>query len=76
MGDDEREVIRNQHANYAKRNVAAVGGSANDNKESEPNPSVRPTQSNKRVNFADTASAEDFMSRGNRNCISQIRSGR
>jgi hypothetical protein len=71
MAEDEKETIRNARANYAKRNISAL------NTEEDANATDHePQGSPPKCSNAGTTNAGDHMSRGNRNFISQIRSGR
>lgn len=75
MSEEEREAIRNERSNFAKRKLSALTSSETPTPDTDSTTASQTNQSsNKRVQFADVTSAGDQMNRGNRNFISQIRS--
>jgi hypothetical protein len=73
MPEKEKESIRNARSNYVKRKICAVSSHDDgNNEEQQAEETLR--SGTKRVTVVDNASAGDYMSRGGRGYISQIRS--
>jgi hypothetical protein len=78
MPDNKKETIRNARANYAnnKQNIGAITTGDDDDQNATGGMNDGQGGSPPKRPNVDTSNAEDHMSRGNRNYISQIRSSK
>jgi 3'-phosphoadenosine 5'-phosphosulfate (PAPS) 3'-phosphatase len=71
MSDADKEAIRTERSNYAKRKLSAVA--TDDSAQNGQSDHLQPQD--KAIRFADASSAGDQMSRRNRSLLGQVRSG-